>query len=103
MLALVYLWQKRYDEAEPLYLETLEGRKRVLGDDHPHTLQSMNRQAGLYKALGGGWGTRRVADFVPPHIEEQMRQRTDWDGWLPGPTPGSGEAESEAGTVGSEK
>ena len=33
----LYLSQGRYDEAEPLYLET---RKRVLGDGHPDTLNS---------------------------------------------------------------
>ncbi len=37
--------QGRYDEAEPLYLETLETRKRVLGADHPGTLRSMNSLA----------------------------------------------------------
>ena len=44
-LAVLYKDQGRYDEAEPLYLETLETRKRVLGDDHPDTLGSMNALA----------------------------------------------------------
>ena len=37
-LATLYGSQGRYDKAEPLRLETLETRKRVLGEDHPDTL-----------------------------------------------------------------
>ena len=33
--------QGRRNEAEPLVLETLATRKRVLGDDHPETLLSI--------------------------------------------------------------
>ena len=44
-LALLYNHQERYDDAEPLYLETLEIRKRLLGDDHPDTLISMSALA----------------------------------------------------------
>jgi tetratricopeptide (TPR) repeat protein len=51
-LAIVYENQGRYDEAEPLYLTTLETQERVLGDDHPNTLASMNALAGLYRAQG---------------------------------------------------
>ncbi len=36
-LANVYRNQGRYAEAEPLYLETLEAQKRVLGDNHERT------------------------------------------------------------------
>ncbi len=39
--------QGRYDEAEPLNLETLEVKKRVLGEEHPDTLLSMNNIADL--------------------------------------------------------
>jgi tetratricopeptide (TPR) repeat protein len=51
-LTLLYRKQGRYAEAEPLYLETLETRKRVLGDDHPDTVVSMNGLAKLYQILG---------------------------------------------------
>jgi tetratricopeptide (TPR) repeat protein len=37
-----------YTEAELLYRQALEGRKRILGSDHPDTLQSVNN---LGKAL----------------------------------------------------
>ena len=41
--------QKRYKEAEKLLTKALEGRKIKLGEDHPHTLQSMHELAILYK------------------------------------------------------
>ena len=44
-LANVYLRPGRYDEAEPLFLETLEIEKRVQGEEHPETLLSMNNLA----------------------------------------------------------
>jgi hypothetical protein len=36
----------------PLYEECLEKRKRVLGDDHPSTLSSLNNLAGLFHDKG---------------------------------------------------
>jgi len=51
-LALVYKAQGRYDEAEPLFLDALEIRKRILGEEHPHTLNSMNNLAVLYRNQG---------------------------------------------------
>ena len=41
----VYYWQQRYDRAEKLLRESLEGRRRVLGPDHRDT-------RALYIALG---------------------------------------------------
>ena len=41
--------QKLYDEAERLFHEALEGRKLKLGEDHPHTLETKNDLAVLYK------------------------------------------------------
>jgi len=62
-LANLYWNQGRYAEAEPLYLETLETRKRVLGDDHPDTLHSMNNLAIVYLDQG------RYAEAEPLHLE----------------------------------
>ncbi len=36
-LALIYDNQGRYDEAESLYLQALEMRRKLLGDEHPYT------------------------------------------------------------------
>jgi tetratricopeptide (TPR) repeat protein len=46
-LAGLYSNQGRCDEAEPLFLETLDTQKRVLGDDHTDTLAAMNVLAWL--------------------------------------------------------
>jgi len=44
--------QARYDKAEPLLLEAVEGRRIKLGDKHPHTLESWKNLIDLYKAWG---------------------------------------------------
>ena len=41
-----------YDGAEPLYVKTLELRRRVLGDEHSDTLHSMHNLALLYQNQG---------------------------------------------------
>jgi tetratricopeptide (TPR) repeat protein len=42
----------RYDEAEELETQVMQTRKRVLGDEHPHTLTSMGNLALTYKEQG---------------------------------------------------
>ncbi|MCP4707218.1 MAG: tetratricopeptide repeat protein, partial [Planctomycetes bacterium] len=44
-LAILYQKQERYDQAESLNIKTLEVRRRVLGEEHPDTLRSMNSLA----------------------------------------------------------
>ena len=39
-LAALYSKQGKYDLALPLYEKALEGRRRILGEDHPSTLNS---------------------------------------------------------------
>jgi len=39
-----------YEEAEPLLVEALQGRRLKLGNNHPHTLESLNNLIELYKA-----------------------------------------------------
>ena len=51
-LAALYHAQGRYGEAEPLLKRALDGRERVLGKEHPDTLQSVNNVATLYYAQG---------------------------------------------------
>jgi tetratricopeptide (TPR) repeat protein len=51
-LGSVYEESGKYDEAEPLYLEALNTRRRVLGDEHPSTLTSINNLANLYYQQG---------------------------------------------------
>nr|WP_232224256.1 tetratricopeptide repeat protein [Mastigocladopsis repens] len=51
-LALLYDSQGRYSEAEPLYQQALELRKRLLGEEHPDVAQSLNNLAYLYRSQG---------------------------------------------------
>jgi serine/threonine protein kinase/Flp pilus assembly protein TadD len=51
-LAVLYTKQKKYEDADRLFDEVLEARKRKLGDDHPDTLESKNDLAMLYKEQG---------------------------------------------------
>ena len=51
-LALLLKTQGKLGEAEPLYREALDGRRRTLGDSHPSTLTSINNLAGLLQAQG---------------------------------------------------
>lgn len=52
--SLAYLFRVtgRFSEAESLYLKALGKRKRLLGEDHPDTVVSVNNLASLYKNTG---------------------------------------------------
>ena len=50
-LANLYKKQGRYEEAEPFYLQCLEGRRVKLGADHSQALQSEIDLADVHKAL----------------------------------------------------
>ena len=50
--------QSRYDDAERLLREALEGRRTKLSDEHPHTLESWHNLIELYKA----WDKLEEAD-----------------------------------------
>jgi tetratricopeptide (TPR) repeat protein len=47
-----YESQGRYEEAEPLYLDALAMRKRLLGEAHPAVANSLNNLAALYASQG---------------------------------------------------
>ena len=49
---MLYKEQARYDEAEPLLVEAVTGRRLKLGHTHPHTLESWNNLIELYEASG---------------------------------------------------
>jgi hypothetical protein len=48
-LAQVCTCLRKYDEAEKLFAEALEGWRKQLGDNHPGTLRCKNDLAVLYK------------------------------------------------------
>jgi hypothetical protein len=49
-LAVRYREQYLYDKAEPLLLEAISGRRLKLGDNHPHTKESIKSLIALYEA-----------------------------------------------------
>ena len=51
-MAALYISQRRYNDAEPLCLHSLEIWKRQLGDDHPDVASSLNDLALLYGLQG---------------------------------------------------
>ncbi|QJB45125.1 tetratricopeptide repeat protein [Dolichospermum flos-aquae] len=69
-LALLYYSQGRYNDAEPLYLQSLDIRKRQLGDDHPDVASSLNNLALLYYSQG------RYNDAEPLYLQSlDIRKR----------------------------
>ena len=51
-MALLYVSQGRYTEAEPLFIQALDMRKKLLGAEHPDVASSLNNLALLYKSQG---------------------------------------------------
>ena len=51
-LAYLYYSQGRYSEAEPLLVQALALRKRLLGEEHPDVAESLNNLAELYRSQG---------------------------------------------------
>jgi tetratricopeptide (TPR) repeat protein len=69
-LATLYNNRGLYEQAEPLLLETIEEHRRVLGDDHPNTLGSMNNLAFLFSVQG------RYSEAEPLFLETlEIEQR----------------------------
>ncbi len=48
-LAVIYLIQEQYKEAEPLYKQTLDIKKNIFGDKHKSTANTLSNLAGLYQ------------------------------------------------------
>ena len=51
-LGMLFQYQGKYAEAEPLYREDLEVSRRTLGDEHPSTLISINNLGVLFQDQG---------------------------------------------------
>ena len=46
----LYRDQKKFDDAEELLLEAIEGRRLKLSETHPHTIESIKNLIDLYEA-----------------------------------------------------
>ncbi|MCB9858420.1 MAG: serine/threonine protein kinase [Phycisphaerales bacterium] len=87
-LAAIYVSLHRYDRAEELYLEALEGRRRALGEAHPSTLLTINNLATLYTKIdripdaAGLYETALAAALKeheePPPIVNSLRSNLGW-------------------------
>ena len=64
--------QGRLAEAEPYYRKALEVSRRVLGDEHPSTLSSINNMGGLLQAQG------RLAEAEPSGGRSCLWNRRRW-------------------------
>ena len=70
-----------YDGAEPLHRRALEARERVLGREHPDTLQSVNNLAALLYRNGD-------YDAAEPLSAARWRPKSaSWDASIPIPSP----------------
>jgi tetratricopeptide (TPR) repeat protein len=63
-LAVLYLSQGKYSEAEPLLIQALALWRKLLGEEHPHVAQSINNMAKLYYLQG-----RYICDRSPSNPE----------------------------------
>ena len=71
-LALTYQAQGRNADAAKIQEEVLEKRKRILGEEHPHTLTTMHALASTYQAQG------RNADAAKIQEEVLEKKREDF-------------------------
>jgi len=51
-LGLLYTDQQRYQDAEQLLIETIQGRLKVLSEEHHDTIFAINKLIDLYEAWG---------------------------------------------------
>jgi tetratricopeptide (TPR) repeat protein len=70
-LAYLYNSQRKYSEAEPLYLDALETGKRLFTSDHPNVATILNNLASLYHSQG------KYSEAEPLYLDAlEMSERT---------------------------
>lgn len=75
----------QYREGAIDYTTLLTAQQNLLTrQDQLASTQGLIAQSlvGIYRAIGGGWEIRLGRDFVPPEIQKEMAERTDWNGLL---------------------
>ncbi|HPF40941.1 MAG TPA: serine/threonine-protein kinase [Phycisphaerae bacterium] len=76
-LAAIYASMRRYDRAEALYIEALEGRRKALGESHPSTLLTTNNLATLYTKID------RIDDAADMYVHALEKGLEEHDESLP--------------------
>jgi len=82
-LAMLFHDQGKLDEAEPLFREALEVRRRTLGDTHPNTLANINNLGLLLKDQG------KLSEAEPLLREDLEAQRRTLGDTHPSPSSAS--------------
>ncbi|KAG9077587.1 hypothetical protein FRC06_008823, partial [Ceratobasidium sp. 370] len=83
-LANTYYQQGQYDKAEALQVQTLEGRREALGEQHPDTLSASNALLTTYDKLGTSRQHERRAlqgrtrDLQPVVLEIRPVRSSPW-------------------------
>jgi NodT family efflux transporter outer membrane factor (OMF) lipoprotein len=81
----VELAEFQYREGTTDYTRVLNTQQSLVGEqDRLVTTrgQVVLNLVAVYKALGGGWELRNGKDFVPQNTQQQMIERTYWDGMI---------------------
>jgi outer membrane protein TolC len=76
----------QYREGVSDYIRVLRAQQDLLQrQDRLTQAQSLIAQnlIATYRALGGGWQSRKANEVVPDGVLEEMRERTDWGGIIP--------------------
>lgn len=98
----VELAELQYREGTTDYTRVLNTQQSLLAEQDRLVVtrgSAVLNLVAVYKALGGGWELRLGKDFVPQQTQQQMIERTSWDGMI---TPDGQEKDLDAAASGTE-
>jgi outer membrane protein TolC len=87
----VDLAYSQYREGATDYERVLDSQRTLLAQENAYAqIRSSvaTNLIALYKALGGGWEMRIEQPLVPQPMQDEMKNRTNWDDYFsPPPAP----------------
>ncbi|MEH6469947.1 MAG: efflux transporter outer membrane subunit [Halopseudomonas sp.] len=95
------LANSRYREGYADFQRVLDSQRAVASQEERNLLNQgshVSSVIALYKALGGGWSDRPMAELIPAEVRQTMRQRTDWGDLLTTPLPEGSASDSPPAT-----